>query len=107
MSALRAAERSSTPGSAVRHHLVRMRHLLAIIGHELGHIQAEHVANRVLASLLSTGVSAASGFAGLGQLITWPLSKALMQWSRCAELTADRAALLASRDLRSSVEMFL
>lgn len=78
--------------------------VLAVLGHELGHIHAEHNANRVLAFLLTHGGAFASG---LGRLVTWPLSKALMSWGRSAELTADRAALLASRDLRASVEIFL
>jgi Zn-dependent protease with chaperone function len=44
---------------------------------------------------------------GLGQLVTLPLQLALLKWSRCAELTCDRAGLLACRDLGASLRLLL
>jgi Zn-dependent protease with chaperone function len=35
------------------------------------------------------------------RILGLPLNRALLRWVRCAELTSDRAALLASRDLRA------
>lgn len=78
--------------------------LLAVMGHELGHLCSDHSLYRQMARLLTTGAVA---FGGLGALVTWPLQKALAKWSRCAELTADRAGLLASRDLGASLGALL
>lgn len=78
--------------------------LLAVMGHELGHLCSDHSLYRQMARLLTTG---AAVFGGLGTLVTWPLQKALAKWSRCAELTADRAGLLASRDLGASLGALL
>lgn len=70
--------------------------VVAVLGHELGHLHADHVLYRTLANVLASG-SAMLG--AIGRLLSWPLQKALFKWSRCAELTADRAGLLACRDL--------
>lgn len=78
--------------------------LLSVMGHELGHLCSDHALYRTMARLLASG---ASVFGGLGTLVTWPLQKALAKWSRCAELTADRAGLLASRDLGASLGSLL
>lgn len=72
----------------------------AVLAHELGHIHAEHVLYRTLATLL---LVAGSQLGGLSRLVTLPMELALLKWSRCAELTADRAGLLASRDLPATL----
>jgi len=71
---------------------------VALFAHELGHIHSDHMLYKTAArfvSALATRLAAVSF--GLGGLIALPLQLALMWWDRCAELTADRAALLAVR----------
>ncbi len=73
--------------------------LLAVFAHELGHIQADHVLYKTLASVLSTAaVTLAQTTLGIGRLVLVPLQLALLKWDRCSELTGDRAALLATAD---------
>ena len=78
--------------------------LVAVLGHELGHLQADHPLYQGVATLLLAGGFVLSGAV---RLLSWPLQRALLRWSRCAELTADRAALLASRSLRACIGLFL
>ncbi|MBL8048757.1 MAG: M48 family metallopeptidase [Chthonomonas sp.] len=78
--------------------------LVHIIGHELGHIKAGHILYmsmaRVLAPLMQLLGRATLG---LGDVGTLALVMALAEWSRQAELTADRAGLLACQDLPTSM----
>lgn len=70
--------------------------IVCVLGHELGHIHSDHVLYKTMANLVLTGGVMMSGVV---RLLTWPLNQALLHWNRCSELTADRAGLLASRDL--------
>jgi Zn-dependent protease with chaperone function len=71
--------------------------LKSVIAHEVGHIHSEHVLySTVLRLLLNIG-SIGLPFAGLPLL---PIRMALLEWSRAAELTCDRAAVLVVRDPR-------
>lgn len=80
--------------------LMDSRELLAILAHELGHWQCQHVLygtaalwmQRLASSLLLRMTL------GLGNLAILPLQLALLRWYRAGELTADRAALLAVRE---------
>ena len=75
-----------------------------LIGHELGHIMSGHATYTTIALiLLKAGFSA---IPGLG-LIALPIQLALLEWSRKAELSADRAGLLASQDPRVTMGMYL
>lgn len=74
--------------------------MVAVLGHELGHLHNDHVLYKVLAELLLQG---GAMLGGLGRLVTTPIRLALAKWSRCAELTADRAGLLACRDLPTAL----
>ena len=74
--------------------------LMAIIGHELGHVKCNHIVNKTLANLVF-GVGAhalAQAMPVFGTLalsvIQWPL----FYWSRMAEFSCDRAALLVVRE---------
>jgi len=78
--------------------------LVAVLGHELGHLHAEHSLYQSLATALLQGGVAASQVV---RLVSLPIQRTLLRWSRCAELTADRAALLASRDLGACMSMML
>ncbi len=74
--------------------------LLAIIGHELGHIKCDHMMYNTMANFLmafGTGVLD-SLFFGLGKMATIGFQLALLEWSRKAEFSCDRAALLVTQD---------
>ncbi len=71
--------------------------LVAVVGHELAHIQNNHV---VYATSLYYLQHAAMNF------VRWMVQPAIMTlqaWSRRAEITCDRAALLCTRDLRTAL----
>lgn len=71
--------------------------LLAVLGHELGHILSGHAAYKTLLAL----VAKAQAFLGdslLGAAALAGLSSALREWDRKSELSADRAGLLAVQD---------
>ena len=78
--------------------------VLAVIGHELGHLQAEHPLYGTMAQALLHGwANASPGARGLA----WPVHGLMLRWLRYAELTADRAALLASGSLEACIKMML
>jgi Zn-dependent protease with chaperone function len=67
-----------------------------VLAHELGHILSDHVLYMTALSILLRGVN-------LPGLIGMPLRAVravLLEWSRAAELSCDRAATLAVRDPR-------
>ncbi len=78
----------------------------AVMAHELGHLKCEHGVYLTLANLI---LLAAGQLPNLGGLIAQGLQSQILQWLRCAELSCDRAALLATQDPRvvSSVLMKL
>jgi Zn-dependent protease with chaperone function len=80
------------------------RELVAILGHELGHLHTDHPLYQSTARLLLQSAASASHTV---RMLSMPLWRVLLRWSRCAELTADRAALLASRDLGACIGMML
>jgi len=67
--------------------------LIAAIGHELGHVQNGHI---LYATALHYLTSSAAFFV---RWVVQPAIMTLQAWSRRAEVTCDRAALLAVRDL--------
>ncbi|MCW3097870.1 MAG: Zn-dependent protease with chaperone function [Chthonomonadaceae bacterium] len=72
---------------------------LEVIGHELGHIKAQHMLYTQMAFLLADILSMAAGTITIpGALLTNGLIIALYTWIRKAELTADRAGLLTVQD---------
>lgn len=71
--------------------------LIALVGHELGHIQNDHV---LYTTALYYLTEAAAMF------VRWAVQPAIMTlqaWSRRAEITCDRAALLAARNLDTAM----
>lgn len=71
--------------------------LLALLGHELGHIQNDHV---LYATALHYLTHAAVMF------VRWAVQPAIMTlqaWSRRAHITCDRAALLCTRDVDATL----
>lgn len=75
-----------------------------LLGHELGHVMSGHATYTTLALiLLNVGFS---NIPGLG-LIALPVQLALLEWYRKAELSSDRAGLLATQDPTASMRLFL
>lgn len=80
--------------------LVGAECLRAVLAHEAGHIHCDHVLYQQVLNMLrwlSVRGLQRSGvpFAGLALV---PLEMALLAWSRAAELSADRAAAIVTRD---------
>jgi Zn-dependent protease with chaperone function len=76
--------------------LLELDELQAVLAHELGHILSEHVLYRtallILLQLTFTRIPIVAGLPILA------VRSALLEWSRAAELTCDRAATLVTRD---------
>ena len=79
--------------------------LYHLIGHELGHIKANHVlyfsVYGVLASLLDY---LGKRTLGSSDVASYALLLAFFEWSRQAEFSADRAGLLVCQDLNVSID---
>ncbi|HQX56365.1 MAG TPA: M48 family metallopeptidase [Pyrinomonadaceae bacterium] len=76
---------------------------LAVIAHEVGHIHAEHVlyltAARLMEALANLSVARLiPGSDIIKFIVSAGISSALLAWSRRAELSCDRAALLVTQD---------
>ena len=77
---------------------------LVVLAHEVGHIASGHMVFRTIAIIVSTiGFSALPFLAGLALM---PFQLALLEWSRKAELSCDRAALLAVQDTTLAMRTF-
>lgn len=75
-----------------------------LLGHKVGHVLSGHTTYTTLALLvIMLGQTAIPGLA----LLTAPIRLALLEWYRKAELSADRAGLLAAQDPRAAMGLFL
>jgi Zn-dependent protease with chaperone function len=74
--------------------------LLAIIGHELGHIKCDHMLYVTMANMLRVFGSAVLEqlIPGVGQLASVSVQLTLLEWYRKAEFSCDRAALLTVQE---------
>ena len=85
--------------------LLNEEEILFVLGHELGHVHADHVlyksAARVFGSVASTVIQATMG---LGSLVVYPIQIMLLRWDRASELSCDRAALLVVKKPVHSAE---
>ncbi len=68
-----------------------------ILGHELGHLQSGHAVYRTMMLILSR-MSANIAWLPAGSIVLRGIMAALYEWWRKAELSADRAGLLAGQD---------
>lgn len=74
--------------------------LHVVICHELGHIKCNHVIYMMVADFVRDFAEILSGATmGLGKVLTSGLELALYNWYRKAELSCDRAALLATGNI--------
>ena len=78
--------------------------LMAVIGHELGHVKAGHVLYKTIAFFLA---EMAKNILAFGPLADIGLRVALYDWNRKSELTADRAELLVVQDLEASLRLHM
>ena len=73
--------------------------LEVVIGHEVGHVMSEHALYRTLLYMLVN-------FSRIVNPVTiMPITLALLEWSRKAEISCDRAGLLATQNLEHAQGM--
>jgi Zn-dependent protease with chaperone function len=82
--------------------------VFAIMAHELGHIKCGHVLYKAMARMIGPFLEMLGELTfGLGKLIGAGFEAALLAWDRCSELSADRAALLATQDPGPCIRMLM
>lgn len=77
----------------------------ALLAHELGHVMSGHAFYRTIAAILF--LISASALPALAGLALLPVRLAFLEWSRKAELSADRAGLLGGQDPIASQALFM
>lgn len=77
-----------------------------ILGHELGHIMCDHVLYKTMLKLL-LGLSLSRLGIPIGSLVLFAIVAALTEWDRKAELSCDRAGLLALQDPWKAYTVFM
>lgn len=80
--------------------------LRAVIAHELGHIKCQHTFYKVVTNKFAPIAAMAASVPG-GSLIALALQWHLNDWSRKAELSADRFGLLVTDDLETVQTMLI
>lgn len=79
--------------------------LRVLLAHEMGHVISGHSLYRTIAAILALiSIGALPMLAGIALL---PIRLAFLEWSRKAELSADRAGLLGSQDIIASQKLFM
>ncbi len=73
------------------------KELMALLGHELGHVKSKHLLYHTLAESFGAGAQLLANFYGAG-LVAMPIQMLLLSWHRESEISADRAALLIVDD---------
>lgn len=76
--------------------------LEVVLGHEVGHIMSEHALYRTLLYMLLTFASSVNPVIGQAAM---PITLALLEWSRKAEISCDRAGLLSTQNLEHAQGM--
>lgn len=85
--------------------LINEEELRVLLAHEMGHVVSGHSLYRTIAEvLLAVSLGSLPFLAGVALL---PIRLAILEWSRKAELSADRAGLLGSQDILASQQLFM
>ncbi|MBV2153954.1 M48 family metallopeptidase [Kitasatospora sp. SUK 42] len=80
--------------------------LRSVVGHEVGHAMSGHAVYRTMLMIL-TNIATRIAWIPLGNLAITALVTALKEWFRKAELSSDRAGLLAGQDLQASMRALM
>ncbi|ARE86047.1 M48 family metallopeptidase [Clostridium formicaceticum] len=82
--------------------------LKAIIGHECGHIHNNHTIYKMAAGIvtgtITEGLHLIPGLKQMVSLLSLGAKWLLLNWSRCAEITCDRAGLICADSLDDAVK---
>lgn len=85
--------------------LLNEEELRVLIAHEMGHVVSGHSLYRTIAEiLLAVSLGSLPFLAGIALL---PIRLAILEWSRKAELSSDRAGLLGSQNILASQQLFM
>lgn len=78
--------------------------LKVVVAHEMGHVMSGHALYKTLVWMLANiSLKAIPG----AELLVLPIQAALAEWNRKSELTADRAALLATQNEEASFNVLM
>ncbi len=80
--------------------------LRALLGHEIGHVRSGHAVYKTIMMIL-TRWAANLSWLPVGALVLRGIIAAMMEWWRKAELSADRAGLLAGQDPAASLRLLM
>jgi Zn-dependent protease with chaperone function len=78
----------------------------AMLGHEIGHVRSGHAVYRTIMMIL-TRWAASLSWLPVGALALRTILAAMFEWWRKAELSADRAGLLAGQDPAASLRLLM
>jgi Zn-dependent protease with chaperone function len=80
--------------------------LRAMLGHEIGHVRSGHAVYRTILLIL-TRWAASLSWLPIGAIALRAIIAAMFEWWRKAELSADRAGLLAGQDPAASLRLLM
>lgn len=80
--------------------------LRALLGHELGHVRSGHAVYKTILMIL-TRWAASLSWLPVGSIALRAIIAAMLEWWRKAELSADRAGLLAGQDPAASLRLLM
>ncbi|GGN48376.1 peptidase M48 [Actinoplanes campanulatus] len=80
--------------------------LRALLGHELGHVRSGHAVYKTIMTIL-TSWAANLSWLPVGAIALRGIIAAMLEWWRKAELSADRAGLLAGQDPAASLRLLM
>ena len=80
--------------------------LRTLLGREIGHVRSGHAVYQTIMTLLTRWVTNIS-WLPVGALALRAIIAAMYEWWRKAELSADRAGLLAAQDPAASIRLFM
>ncbi|WP_297421900.1 M48 family metallopeptidase [Clostridium sp.] len=82
--------------------------LKTVIGHECGHIHNNHtiynVAANIITGTLTDGLNLIPGLKQIIGVLSLGAKFLILNWSRCAEITADRAGLICADSIEDAIK---
>jgi Zn-dependent protease with chaperone function len=99
----------SKPFVVVHHGAVELLdedEMRVLLGHELGHLMSGHAVYRTMIIILTRWITSMS-WLPIGSLVLRAIVIALMEWWRKAELSSDRAGLLATQDPGATLRLLM